>query len=336
MRRLLLLTALLLLCLGHWPLAAQMRILGIGNSFTLDLMDQVPALLEGDTTRVELAFLYKSSATLNDHVANLRSSNRREYTFYHYNNGLQRWDTVSTDLRSVLKLHEWDQIVLHQASYHAGVYSTIKDDLKALSDTLLALQPQAKLAWQLTWAYAKNADIKEFSIYDHSQAEMLYRIKDVSARVMHDSLRYHISTLIPSGIVIQKLRSSSLEDQQTDFCVDGRHIDPELGRYALACTFYQSLLADYLGSSVLDTNWHPATRKAYSEADFELVRQTAYDFCSNADAIWLGYLPDAIYRADYFSIRGRRLYHLDQLPMFIEYDYYESGRKHGRVIYIKE
>lgn len=336
MQRLLLLLCLVLLSLGSLPLAAQMRILGIGNSFTLDLMDQVPALLEADTARVELGFLFKSSGSLSDHVTNLQGKQRREYIYYHYNNTLQRWDTLTTDIRSVLEQQTWDQIVLHQASYHAGVFSTVKDELKTLVDSLTRLQPEARLAWQLTWAYARNADIKEFSIYDHSQAEMLYRIKNVSARIMHDSLRYHISTLIPSGIVIQKLRTSSLEDQQSDFCIDGRHIDPELGRFALACTFYQSLLADYLQRSVLETQWHPATQKAYGETDYELVRQTAYDFCTNAEAIWQSYVPDNIYRADYFSIRGRRLYHLDGLSMFIEHDYYESGRRHGRVILLKE
>lgn len=323
-----------LLAFTAWG-ATPMRILGIGNSFTQDLMHDVPVLLEGDTALVELAFLQKSSGTIEDHLSNLQS-NQREYLYYHYNNHSQNWDTLTTCINDVLRNRSWDYIILHQASFHAGVFSTVKNSLPELSDYLLEVQPHAKLVWQLTWAYAQNARFNEFSIYDYSQSQMLYQIVDVAAQILHDPLLYHINSIIPSGIVIQRLRQSRLEDANTDLCLDGRHIDQNIGRYALACTFYQMLLSEALHRSIIEVSAHKEAKDQYAESDYSMVRQLVFDICTHLDRIWEDHKVDNVYKADYYNLMGRRIYHLDRGQYLLEHDYYESGKKHGHLILLTE
>ena len=68
-------------------LAQKVRILGFGSSFMEDAFYRVPELLGADTSRVELAFLYKSGGSLTDHIAPMRPQ-QPAYTYYKYTNDL--------------------------------------------------------------------------------------------------------------------------------------------------------------------------------------------------------------------------------------------------------
>ena len=50
-----------------------------------------------------------------------------------------------------------------------------------------------------------------------------------------------IKYVIPSADCISALRNSHINKDKTDFTSDGIHIDNQIGKYALACTWFQSL-----------------------------------------------------------------------------------------------
>ena len=54
-----------------------------------------------------------------------------------------------------------------------------------------------------------------------------------------------IEVVIPAGTTIQSLRMSAINNQPHDLTRDGYHMGFGAGRYALACTWYEELIAPY-------------------------------------------------------------------------------------------
>ena len=55
---------------------------------------------------------------------------------------------------------------------------------------------------------------------------------------------------IPSGTAIRMLRQSPVNNAPKDFTRDGYHLDYGAGRYAAACTWYETLVRPFDGEKV--------------------------------------------------------------------------------------
>ena len=73
---------------------------------------------------------------------------------------------------------------------------------------------------------------------------------DASRRSMENHPELEI--LIPCGTTIQNGRTTSVGDNWNR---DGYHLNVDYGRFAAACTWYESIS----GNSVLETSWKPSS-----------------------------------------------------------------------------
>ena len=62
-----------------------------------------------------------------------------------------------------------------------------------------------------------------------------------------------IDEIIPTGTVLQNLRSSSL-DNEMNLTRDGYHMDYGISRYAAACAVFEMLISPSFGGVTLDDN----------------------------------------------------------------------------------
>ena len=96
---------------------ADLRILFIGNSFTKDATDRLPALLEGSgITTVDLGFIFKPGSEINEHVSIYSTE---ELTYYSKPVGLNgKWyESRSVIIGEAVNLKKWDIITIQNILY---------------------------------------------------------------------------------------------------------------------------------------------------------------------------------------------------------------------------
>ena len=261
MKRLsLIIVSLLMLTLTATPAAARkygetLRILAIGNSFSDDGMEHLPAILADlGVENVELARLYVGGCSVERHMQ-FFDKQQSAYTFYTSQAGENKWvkHAEKRSIQSALAMGEWDIITMQQASGYSGQYETIKPHLERLVAVVKKAQPKAHLAWHITWSYSTESKHQHFPHYDNSQPKMDAAIMQAVFQIRNDfdCLDY----FIPSGTAIRMLRLSPVNNAPKDFTRDGFHLDKRVGRYLGACTMCEVLL----GKSVVGNSYHPAT-----------------------------------------------------------------------------
>lgn len=231
--------------------ADTLRILAIGNSFSDDAMEYLPALLDNlGVENVSLARIYVAGCSLERHIR-MYNNDEAAYQYYRSEAGRNRWVKAArtVSLRQALADGEWDIVVMQQASGFSGRYESYEPYLDSLISIVRRAQPRARLAWHMTWAYASGSTHPQFADYGSDRTQMYEAICGAVRQMLHEhphTFRY----LIPSGAVIESLRLSEVNNPPMDFTRDGYHMDFGAGRYALACTWYEVLIRPFTHRSM--------------------------------------------------------------------------------------
>ena len=110
--------------------------------------------------------------------------------------------------------------------------------------------PDAQLAWHITWAYAKDSTHEEYINYDKDQLTMYNAI--ISAFKDKVLPKSEIAFYIPVGTAIQNVRTSFIGDKLNR---DGFHLDLKLGRYTAGLTWFGKIM----GLAIDDIAYVPDT-----------------------------------------------------------------------------
>ena len=214
-----------------------LNILAIGNSFTEDGTAYLPSLVKNAGIKnVTIAKMVIGGTSLLSHHTHALK-NDTVYNFY-----------VSTDgnfksqgkkcFYDCLLLETWDFVILQQVSQHSGMYRTYQPYLNNLINIIHSYYPQAVIAWQMTWAYSSTSTHTGFKNYENNQTVMYESILDAVNQMKTET---GINVIIPTGMVIQELRSTSINNY-LELTRDGYHLDYGAGRYAAACTWFETLI----------------------------------------------------------------------------------------------
>lgn len=228
-----------------------LRILAIGNSFSDDGTEYLPALLENlNVENVEVARLYVGGCTLEQHV-NFYDNSEAAYKFYHSKAGENKWveNPEKVTMQYALAMGEWDIITMQQASGFSGMYDSYTPYLGRLIEAVKKAQPQAELVWHMTWSYSSDSNHKHYKHYNNDQQQMNSAIDNC----LHTLLAEfdEIERIVPSGTAVKSLRKSAINNYPKDLTRDGFHMGHGAGRYALACTWYETLVEPYTGKSMM-------------------------------------------------------------------------------------
>ncbi len=253
---------LLLLCALVLPAQAQkhtpggtpsradtLKILAIGNSFTVDGTEYLPALLEAaGLGNVALGRVVRGGTSLENHF-DAYTQNRADYSFSQRCG--DHWEDVfnPSAITPALRYSDWDIVVTQQVSHLSGRYDTYRPWLDSLTQVFSreCSNPAMQLAWQMTWAYGSASTHAGFPNYGNDQQAMYEATRESVRQLLGE---YDIRTLIPSGEAIQRLRRSPLNNPPDDLTRDGFHLDYGAGRYTAACTWFQALIAPWSGQEL--------------------------------------------------------------------------------------
>ena len=228
-----------------------LRILAVGNSFSDDGMEYLPALLADlGVDNVEVARLYIGGCSLQRHVE-LYNKKESQYVFNVSKAGENRWveQKEKYSLERALTEGEWDIITLQQQSGQSGIYDSFEPHLGELIDIIKSTQPQARIAWHMTWSYSTSSKHNDFARYDKSQQKMTNAIHDATQKAM--AAHPEIEIVIPAATAIQSLRMSAINNHPIDLTRDGYHMGYGAGRYTLACTWYEELIEPHTSISMV-------------------------------------------------------------------------------------
>jgi len=313
--------------------AEPLRLLGIGNSFTENMLQQLPFLLpERGSGALDVAYLYRAGATM-DNYCQMMKNDRRQCDLYEFDPECGEWNvTEGVLVDSVLTMKQWDVITLQQASSVSGLYNTIEPNLEVILDSIEHYQPQAMIAWHMTWSYSRNSKHPDFSVYDFSQLKMDYAIEQTTMELKED-FADRIDMIIPSQQLLKRLRQSELNDS-LDLTRDGYHLS-DFAAEAVSDLVYEMLLAPRLGVSVIENPYEAVIDSLHAPTDFKYIKQTAYDVCHDS-LIWENLSENIIYKTEYYTLMGMRLWKPVYSRPIIRRNIFLSGDKKDEKVMLIE
>lgn len=227
----------------------QLRVLGIGNSFTEDAMEYLYHIADDyGVEEIILGYLYIGGSPLSTHVEMIETE-ARDYRYYDNTKGYWAYHSSYTIEQGITE-QEWDLISIQQASYDSGRAETYNDDITTLIDYIFehARNKNVRIMWHMTWAYQATSNHTGFVNYDNDQMTMYNAILGaVETKIVPDE---RFDVIIPSGTAIQNVRTSYIGDTLTR---DGFHLSYDQGRYIAGLTWFQEIT----GFSLNDLMYKP-------------------------------------------------------------------------------
>ena len=231
------------------PEKKSLKILAIGNSFSVDAMEYVYQIAkEVGYEEVVLGNLYIGGCSLKTHVTNLTLKSKG-YIYYYNNSGA--WQTLgNSNVAEAIGTEDWDYISLQQVSGDSGLAETYEPYLTTMIDYVKEHAPNAEIFWHMTWAYPKGSDYSSFKNYGYNQATMYNAI--VSTVKENIVPREEISFVIPVGTAIQNVRTSYFGDNLSR---DNLHLSEDVGRYIASMMWVKQIS----GASLENVKWVPSS-----------------------------------------------------------------------------
>lgn len=228
---------------------APLKILAVGNSFSIDAMQYLAQIALDLGTPMLLGNLYIGGCSLQRHYDNTKIG-AKDYIYYKTADG--NWEeTPEATIETGLDDEDWDIITMQQSSPYSGAPETYTC-LPLLIDYIRQRCPRARLIWHMTWAYQHDSIHKHFPRYGCDQAAMYAAIVDCLGRFVDTAGVYE--TIIPTGTAVQNARTGFLGDTLTR---DGFHLSLRTGRLLAGMTWYSAITGQPVDS--LTFNPEPET-----------------------------------------------------------------------------
>ncbi len=213
-----------------WPSAAweeddALKILGIGNSFTVDSMEYVYQIAQSvGIEKITLGSLVIGGCTLDTHANNI-ASGAAAYEYRTNTDG--KWKSITGHrIQEAVQSDNWDFIMLQQASAYSGMPASYNRLTEIIDAVKSWANEDAKLVWNMTWAYQQSCTDIAFARYNNDQKTMFDAIAStVQSKILPQK---NLEIVIPNGTAIQNARSSFMGDTLTR---DGMHLHLKQGRY---------------------------------------------------------------------------------------------------------
>ena len=248
---------------SHTVKTRTLRVLSIGNSFSLDALAYVPHLMAELAPDVDLtlSIAVEPSCSLQKHMQNLADGTT--YTI-HRNQNSEAWtQTDGITLARALDAAQWDIIILQQVSWDSYNYDTYQphlDNLIATAQHHLAIG--GTLAWLITPAYAQGSN--RLGTIKLSSDEMARLIGQCAQRVTHDT---SVDMILPCGTALQLARHTAIDKYGAagHLTVDGSHLQTGIACLTEAYAATEALLRwmrypKSISTSVLVPNEQMLTR----------------------------------------------------------------------------
>lgn len=242
----------------------KLDVLFIGNSFSIDTSTALPSILKSmGLNTVAVYVLYKGGCSMKQHYEYFKS-NEPVYELWQFDSSGEKRLEKKTTIRDVMKRFAYDVVVFQQYSLESGNYDSYEPYLSKLIQAykVTTIAPRTTFAFNQTWAYSsKHKEIKRYG----TQEDMWKKICAASNEMKQKS---GIDVIIPCGTAVQNARKINSITTNNEWTRDNQHISLYQGRYLLACTFFESVIAPCFNADLRDD------KTVYGKKSGEIVDET--------------------------------------------------------------
>lgn len=212
-----------------------LKVLSVGNSFSQDAQKWLKPICDAADFDIKLGNLFIGGCSLETHCNNL-IEDRRDYSFE-----INADEGRPSSIREAVDSDDWDIVTFQQASHLSGKWETYEPYLSILSEKISRLSPRSKQYIHEVWGYEQGSKSENFKLYDNDSAKMYYALRDAYIR----AARLINAPIIPTGDAVRYLRTSvpafDLSAGGVSLCRDDIHLSLDLGRYAAAAVWFETL-----------------------------------------------------------------------------------------------
>lgn len=160
-----------------------LRVLMIGNSFSICVCKQLPPMVAAEGLQLKLASLYIGGCPLRLHWDNIEKAEAdpefRPYGFkacgFDEADGMPQRDVANAN--ELLARDDWDVVTVQQASHESWDYANYQPFGRQLVEYIRKHSPKAEVVIQQTWAYrADDPRIRPGGAWGFDQAGMADRV----------------------------------------------------------------------------------------------------------------------------------------------------------------
>jgi len=190
--------------------AKQLKVLMVGNSFSVCVLKQMPQCAADAGVVLDLASLYIGGCPLEKHWKNVemaKDENFKPYSFsYNYASVKNKADAPvaklggKTNIPQALKADKWDVVTIQQASPKSPFPETYEPFAKNLIATIREHAPQAEIVIQQTWSYTPYSS---FLARNKMTPKTMYTAVEAAYAKLAE--RYGLRT-IPTGCAVDMYR----------------------------------------------------------------------------------------------------------------------------------
>jgi hypothetical protein len=198
-------------------------------------------------SNVNVYVLYRGGCSMKQHYESFKNE-EKVYEFYRYNQSGEQLLEKGVSIGDVMQRYAYDVVVFQQYSLESGDYSTYEPYLSKLIQAYNITKQAARttFAFNETWAYASNHK----NIAKYKTPTLMW--KNICASVKKMKATSGIDVIIPCGTAVQNARNVELLNVDNELTRDSFHINLYAGRYLLACTFFEAIIAPCMNRSLRD------------------------------------------------------------------------------------
>ena len=226
-----------------------LKILFIGNSFSVDTMEHVANIALGcGVQEVRLGTLYYGACSIGLHHEHA-SGDLPAYEYY--TNSGQGWTCrEGVRIREALVSEEWDWVVIQHGTKNGSrnTSASCYEKLDWLIDYCKQYLPaKTKIAFNMTWLGEPEATHPEIVSYGGDTRKMRAKLEEVMRQVICENPK--IDCMVPTGTAIENARTTNIGTLTRDLY----HLSYDKGRF-IAGLALVSALADV---DALCCTWRP-------------------------------------------------------------------------------
>ena len=226
------------------------RILSVGNSFSVDTMKHVADIaLSLGVKSVLLGNLYIGGCSIKRHFSNAEAD-APAYRYYE-NDGTGWTEAPDKRISETIKKADWDIISIQHGTGDGSRYTSPESyaDLPRLVAYIRSLAPAHKrIAFNMTWVGESYHHHHEIVSYGGDQLLIYEKIASLTETLVQST--EGIDVVIPTGTAIQNAHTTALAEVMSR---DGYHLSHGIGRYIAGLTFFSRLT----GTDIRSIEWMP-------------------------------------------------------------------------------
>lgn len=186
--------------------ARELKVLMIGNSFSICVGKYLSAIVQAEKDSILLCSAYIGGCSLQRHASNLKKAEKdpkfKSYAVDIWQTGKKK-ETGRDSVNNLLKAEKWDIVTIQQSSSCSWRFETyVKPGAEVIS-YIRKYAPQAKIYIQQTWSY--RCDDPRLPCWKMDNTQMYNKLKDAYSKFAS----LHKLPLIPMGDAVQIFRAKT-------------------------------------------------------------------------------------------------------------------------------